>query len=1735
MRKIKHIARKSKQGHSAPPTSHQVVQHAPPAHAAPQAPTAPMPPVKPPEPVFGAHAVTAPPEVSLQLGDGANLLFGMRPVWDAGDADSTPFFQPPTQATKQFDATIPVDPAAAWSLPTVSLFTDVADLLDAIRNCKVLPVKAGAASFSAPTGAMILGDADHAASLAALKAALGIDLNVGDSYMLVSTQRVVGACAHPFVTSGNVSNRDDYLTETAKTAFNALPVATDPTQPSGGLTLAQAQAYLAAYYQFGTHFVSRLSMGDRVYQVFAFKAEQFTHVQQSMVGGRAVTGFGALAFQYYTTPFSAATGFGFTSQIGTIVCVSGDPDLKKTLDAKRWVDTAYAGTDSLFIAWSTANGQVGGAIFDDFDCVVPIGLELTPLAALIAVSPDARRATNFDRLMNGALVQKYGHGMAIPFPGATPYGWASLLGAGSWLSTLATPTMSLNQARLSIDRLTLNNASAVKTLGSWSLVLDASAGGPIDIPGDEVSLFAFIIDTSTATAPPELRFKTAAALTALQLGAGEMHGALRLTASGSEIHQTLLDGFLFGAGIVDPTAKRGTVALLRSVLAPPTSDAALLPRVTGMQFAMASAQVLLSARSTSQGDGRALAVAYLEWLATYLEPSVGGESPDLDLLAMRMQALYLARAAGRLAPHGIGVSYLTYGTYKDYVQAIVDRANGLSDTIRGYQVRIDVQKSAEQAAKNAQEINDNIKKTGQLLTDYIGAMAQNAQDIVSNYDSIITQKQKEFTKGITDVEAMQKLLKEQQVVVNDAVLQFKIDFAAWETEQVAKAVFTIATDIFSVASAAMVAPAAAVVAVGETFAKISRMMAIITALLKLETDISTNIKQTVQVTKMMSDLQGGVDQPSSREWSEFQIKMSANIGLIPADLAADKADLTAAFGILVLRGQALLTAQGKQAQLLADIYFNQQQKEINKRQVERLSRLTAGLNLGNASLPPTDAVDLLSLTGEMENQLNQVLASLAGTLALQDAAVQYEYLGQPSQITRFDLDNLKAVLANQQASILNALNNFNPPPQQVPDAISYTIKGVPVSALQDGSIYEFIIQPSAREFAQYAMVRVDKVIANIAGIKSTTGGDYLIALTCEGNPFEDRDRSGSPLTFYTASRQFGPYDYIIANGALKFGGGSGPFDANISKITPFSNWQVSLPKSDTNAGITFTGNTVDIVLTFHVTALRMLRASTRPLFAPRAMMAFAAVATPALLTDTIDQMKSAGAALKGWDCVLNLLEGPVNEFLAAQHQDKFGPNGDMTVNIGFVQKFKGGPNYYANYTEVGVVLGEPLLQFLENNSATVQVSQVIKSGYTRTGSKQVDASWVPPAVPDLNDPAIAWDPKTDLPITGNPAPSVTGNVPLAVVSGLVASKKTGAVTDSTHSVILDFAKGSFVANNMNISTNDAVLNLQISNWFSTHAISYIVNTVDFSDTTTLKSLQPSSFKLNVLTTNSSKILLQVFIATTGAQPSNITINVNEPIPDGFQNALMINTKIVFQDIFVQSFNSGGTNIKVGAVDPGKDFTVWQAKVTTGSVSGDVDFTSENTDRIQYRINAASNSISWGIEGLTFSCSKDPSLVLGYQSTARTVGFQAQQYHDPVCSEYSCSPGGWGDWNDYSVDVMVSMTGSYPLTVGGDADLQTLQIASSPPTMNIDPPNISPAGPCECNDNALKLKVANLLGKQIPAAVEKQMAGIQFKAVSLFALYNLLFPARKFIKMGIAYVPGDLVVFGTFGTYETRNG
>jgi hypothetical protein len=499
------------------------------------------------------------------------------------------------------------------------------------------------------------------------------------------------------------------------------------------------------------------------------------------------------------------------------------------------------------------------------------------------------------------------------------------------------------------------------------------------------------------------------------------------------------------------------------------------------------------------------------------------------------------------------------------------------------------------------------------------------------------------------------------------------------------------------------------------------------------------------------------------------------------------------------------------------------------------------------------------------------------------------------------------------------------------------------------------------------------------------------------------------------------------------------------------------------------------------------------------------------------------AVLKGWDVVFNVLEDPVNAFLAKQYKADH-QSGGMTVDVGFCQGPFPTPDqrYFASFTKLEVVLGGPLLQFQQNNHDFVTVTQAILSGFIQTGSMYVPEDWDPTKSCNIDDPGISWGAQKAIDVSQSPY--VEGSVALGQVQGLVQPAIPGS---TTHSVVLDFADGSFVAKNLTVNTDDAQLNLELTDWFVTHEIQYIINTIDFSDITTLPALQPSKFMLNVLTTNadggsSPRNILQQFVTTSGVQQSNLTINVNQPIPDGSDCSLMINTKIMFEDIFVESFNKGSTNIMVAAIDPGTDFTAWSAQVSSGTVTGSVNFA--NDGDTQYRINSSGNTVVWDISGLQFLRTQQMAVQLNY-TTTKNQYFEARQQS---CGQYGCS---WSDWDGHSVDVNVVMTGAYPIAIQNSGAFagknQTIQLQSSPPTVDVSNTALRPTGACECNDNTLKVAVLNELAKDVPGALEAQLAGITFSPISIFALQNLLFPGGTMITMDQAFVPGDLVVIGHF--------
>ena len=108
-----------------------------------------------------------------------------------------------------------------------------------------------------------------------------------------------------------------------------------PASSEGGhfnpenLTAAQTQACLDIFHTAGTHFVSKITVGEVIFQVFAYPSDRFQNVKKAYASND-FTGENAVAFAMFTT--DANTGaYGYVKEFGNILSMSGDASLQKSL------------------------------------------------------------------------------------------------------------------------------------------------------------------------------------------------------------------------------------------------------------------------------------------------------------------------------------------------------------------------------------------------------------------------------------------------------------------------------------------------------------------------------------------------------------------------------------------------------------------------------------------------------------------------------------------------------------------------------------------------------------------------------------------------------------------------------------------------------------------------------------------------------------------------------------------------------------------------------------------------------------------------------------------------------------------------------------------------------------------------------------------------------------------------------------------------------------------------------------------------------------------------------------------------------------------------------------------------------------------------------------------------------------------------------------------------------------
>lgn len=1414
------------------------------------------------------------------------------------------------------------------------------------------------------------------------------------------------------------------------------------------------------------------------------------------------------------------TGFGYTAAHSNICIASNDPVLTKAIKDKKLYDSRYALYDSVLSPYLHPGSF-------DYDAALKMDVAIGIQVASLSEFAEHYRKLIWRRVFKGAMYTRFvdGENIAPYFSNDCPYDLSKvykdsdILQGDGLVSTIATPTTSILKERVELNSIALELSDIVKSFGIFSSAIQIAAAdqSPIKVPGSsDVSLISHIISVQGNTARPPVVSVSDAAYSKFKAATfcGEFYGGLYLANSENSKHLVVMNGLTFEFA-------EDRVTVTDDLRASPNTDF-IKQHFTNFQITLTAAEARLNYLLYNERvhDDLSLMQNFFLWLGDSVGQSLSMESTstlDSDPVAFQARALYLAQLAASPKPVGLPVPMLKYEAYKDTVNSVRDVINTANLNLKNFQQQILQRKAEERAIKRDEQLNENIVKSGNLIVQYISAQASFQEDLNHEFSVAISNTEKEVDLLIASQKDLSAKVNEQQKKVDEKVEKYKEAVEIWESNQTIKSALDIASALFSL-GLAFVVPSEAVTAFADlasTVKTIQKLVKIFDAVIQTYRAFKSLPKYPQNVVDALSGTApgGGVN---ALQWDEMKVNMDLTLSLGP-DISA-KDELVAAFAILVLRGKALLEVQDKlQAKLsqLASFYSN---KRVHDEQKKRLEALTTKFNVQPQHLD-VQSVDLIGMSGQLVFFERQMLAIMASTLVIQDRALQYQYLQPPVSIGAFSFTSLQLAILLQARNITKGLV-VQPQPENQPPVI-YEVHGVMPEKLTSSQGFSFDIALNNREFTIYNYVRIAKVVAEVDGITSTKSGMYYAELSYDGNPFMDRDFDGKPLTFTTPPRLY-TYRHAVDNGAHSKNSKfmplpetsfeeKNPFGTEISDVTPFSAWNISLPQTSDNEEINFDDSSkgVTVRLIFHVYA--QLKENAPPSAENFLSLGLESSTAPVVDVKTVlEKMKNQSVCV-GWDAVLSMSEEQVNKNLLAQYNDRHN-NPKFFRTTGRVEKV----SYGALKTIYDFTFKAPKIQFLSNNSQSAQVTFPIEKCHYQFLVLQ-EGKWVS-KVNYTSAPGHDY--------------SIQGNVPFTHLPGVVSTEM---------SVALKLSGGKFSTQNFTPASGNPAANDALTKYFTEDLPEgysvYILGTLDTKNITLIASLTPKEFFLNVFQTPSNRNILQLFIVTTGTKQSRNFLNLDEPYPTMYQCSLIVNSKIFFSNVLPASIGNGGLGLVFSPVAPTDDVKkekTWSSKTTAGSVSSY--YPPKMVDKYwvsgtarpytpgswEYDwVKISGNVATVSLTDMTFET--DGTNVVMSKKTGE-LNYTFQYGHGSSATSYSDIY-----FSDYSVKVNMSLNASLKFSVSGKGQKQDLQLASISSVNETINGDLEPGGSCRCNHHDLQQGYLDNLRTNMGPKLDS-ILNIKFPSVSLFALENILFPEKNVIDLKEIYVPGDLVIFGNFTSY-----
>jgi hypothetical protein len=332
-----------------------------------------------------------------KIGEAINLLS----LLDKNQLGFNQFNKPTETPLKQFELSEFPENSFAWSPLKVTVHKGAHSLLDRVSLYKVCPLFSENNAYKLSPdmfGETIEDYIQHHEKL------FKISLKKDSYYMLFELSRIKIQAEHEVTAQPSRAyfNRHIHLTNDWKVKSRNLRPGIrvqENDEHDTIVSVSQSQKYLESFYNYGTHFISAIKLGDKLLQVIELKEHISKHTYdywKELGGGKAIKGTEALDFKFFA-------GYDFAKSVGEIVSYGKDPGLNTIINDGLWKDSNSITGNSLMAIFN-ADQRLIESLNSKLTVVIPIKIELTSLARFM----EYFRAINFQKILKGALIQRWG-------------------------------------------------------------------------------------------------------------------------------------------------------------------------------------------------------------------------------------------------------------------------------------------------------------------------------------------------------------------------------------------------------------------------------------------------------------------------------------------------------------------------------------------------------------------------------------------------------------------------------------------------------------------------------------------------------------------------------------------------------------------------------------------------------------------------------------------------------------------------------------------------------------------------------------------------------------------------------------------------------------------------------------------------------------------------------------------------------------------------------------------------------------------------------------------------------------------------------------------------------------------------------------------------------------------------------------------------------------------------------